>query len=124
MSHRASKLISKPLGKRFSKKVASISCFNSDFCRELHPRSFRGILRLKYLAYFRTNNEIVRTKTQQLYFENFNSDSKLYIYSKYSKHWLYLLAYTIDCDCNKIFNHGLFLSLFQVLGVKIHSQLN
>ena len=30
-----------------------------------------------------------------------------FIYPKYSKHWPYLLAYTIDCDCSKMLNHGL-----------------
>ena len=41
------------------------------------------------------------------------------IYPKYSKHWPYLLACTIDWDCSKILNHGfnhgffiLFLKLF------------
>ena len=42
--------------------------------------------------------------------------SELYIPSKYSKHWPYPLASTINCDCSKILNHvlshGLFLSRF------------
>ena len=29
------------------------------------------------------------------------------IYPKYSKHWPYLLAYTLHCDCSKILNNGL-----------------
>ena len=33
--------------------------------------------------------------------------SKLYIYPKYSKHWLSTVADTINCVCNKILNHGL-----------------
>ena len=41
------------------------------------------------------------------------------IYPKYSKHWPYTVAHTIDCVCSKMLNHGsnhgLFLSLFKVL---------
>ena len=33
------------------------------------------------------------------------------IYHKYSKHRFYLLTHSMDCDCSKILNHGLFLSL-------------
>ena len=29
------------------------------------------------------------------------------VYLKYSKHWPYTVAYTIDCVCSKMFNHGL-----------------
>ena len=29
------------------------------------------------------------------------------IYAKYSKHWPYTVAHTIDCVCNKMLNHGL-----------------
>ena len=40
------------------------------------------------------------------------------IYPKYSKHWPYLLAATIDCGSSKILNcglnHGLLLLLFKV----------
>ena len=36
---------------------------------------------------------------------------------EYSKHWPYTVAYTIDCVCSKMLNHGLnhglFLSLFE-----------
>ena len=50
------------------------------------------------------------------------------IYPKYSKQRPYLLTSTMDCGCSKIsnrgLNHGLFLSLFQVFGVKIHFKLN
>ena len=39
------------------------------------------------------------------------------IYPKYSKHWSYTLAHTINCVCSKMLNHGLnhglFLSLFK-----------
>ena len=39
------------------------------------------------------------------------------IYPKYSKHWHYTVAYTIDCVSSKMLNHGLnhgiFLSLFK-----------
>ena len=80
----------------------------------------------KYFAYFRTNNEIVH-KNKATLFWKFQLRLKV-IYRKYTKHWSYLLAYTMDCDCSKILshglNHGLFLSLLQVLGVKIHSKLN
>ena len=45
------------------------------------------------------------------------------IYPKYSKHWPYILAYTMDCDWSKMLNHGLnhglFLSFFNFF-VKIH----
>ena len=34
------------------------------------------------------------------------------IYPKYSKHWLYFLASSIESGCSKI-NHGLFLWLFK-----------
>ena len=33
------------------------------------------------------------------------------IYPKYSKHWPYTVAHTIDCVCSKILNHGLNLGL-------------
>ena len=39
------------------------------------------------------------------------------IYPKYSKHWPYTVAHTIDCVCSKMlshgFNHGLFFFNFQ-----------
>ena len=45
-------------------------------------------------------------------------------YPKYSKHWPYTVAYTIDCVCSKILNHGLnhglFLSLFKFISCPIH----
>ena len=41
------------------------------------------------------------------------------IYPKHSKHWPYIVAYTIDCLCSKMLNHGsnhgLFLSLFKLI---------
>ena len=50
------------------------------------------------------------------------ADSKLYISPKYSKHWPYTVASTIDwpyavvstidCGCNKILNHGLDYGVF------------
>ena len=44
------------------------------------------------------------------------------IYSKYSKHWPYTVAYTIDCVFSKMLyhglNHGLFLSLFKLFVCK------
>ena len=50
------------------------------------------------------------------------------IYPKYSKHWSYTVAHTIDCVCSKMLNHGLnhelFLSLFKFFWMKIHSKLN
>ena len=51
-------------------------------------------------------------------FMNFHTNSKV-IYPKYSKHWPYTVAYTIDCVCSKVLNHGLnhglFLSLFKLI---------
>ena len=46
------------------------------------------------------------------------------IYPKYSKHWPYTVASTIDCGCSKMLNHGLnhgfFLSLFKLIPCHIH----
>ena len=46
------------------------------------------------------------------------------IYTKYSKHWLYTVANTIDCVCSKMLNHGLnhglFISLFKLVPCPIH----
>ena len=42
------------------------------------------------------------------------------IYRKYSKHWLYSVAHTIDCVCSRMLNHGLFLSLFKLIPCPIH----
>ena len=49
------------------------------------------------------------------------------IYSKYSKHWPYTVAHTIDCVCRKMLNHGLkfkscffFHSLFTLIPCPIH----
>ena len=43
---------------------------------------------------------------------------------KYSKHWPYSVAYTIDCVCSRMLNdglnHGLFLSLFKLIPCPIH----
>ena len=48
------------------------------------------------------------------------------IYTKYSKHWP--VAYTIDCVCSKMLNHGLnhglFLSLLKLIPCPIHWILN
>ena len=48
----------------------------------------------------------------------FHTSSKV-IYPKYSKHWLYTVAHTIDCVCSKMLNHGLnhglLLSLFKLI---------
>ena len=47
-----------------------------------------------------------------------NGDVKV-IYPKYSKHWPYTVASTIDYGCSKMLNHGLnhefFLSLFKLI---------
>ena len=44
------------------------------------------------------------------------------IYPKYFKHWLSIVAHTIDCMCSKILshglNHGLSFSLFKFFGWK------
>ena len=46
------------------------------------------------------------------------------IHPKYSKHWPYTVAKTIDCLCSKMLNHGLnnglFLSLFKLIPCPIH----
>ena len=46
------------------------------------------------------------------------------IYPKYSKHWPYTVAHTIDCVCSKMLNHGLnhglFLSIFKLIPCPIH----
>ena len=42
------------------------------------------------------------------------------IYHKYSKHWPYTVAHTIDCVCSKMSNHGLFLSPFKLIPCPIH----
>ena len=42
----------------------------------------------------------------------------LEIYPKYSKHWPYYVAQTIDCVCRKLnhgLNHGVFLSLSKLI---------
>ena len=45
-------------------------------------------------------------------------------YLKYSKHWPYTVAHTIDCVCSKMLNYGLnyglFLSLFKLIPCHIH----
>ena len=46
------------------------------------------------------------------------------IYTKYSKHWPYTVAHTLDCVCSKMLihglNHGFFLSLFKLISCPIH----
>ena len=46
------------------------------------------------------------------------------IYPKYSKHWSYTVAHTINCVCSKMLNHslnhGLFLSLFKLIRCPMH----
>ena len=46
------------------------------------------------------------------------------IYPKYSKHWPYTVAHTIDFMCSKMldhgWNHGFFLSLFKLISFPIH----
>ena len=59
----------------------------------------------------------------------FAPNPKLYVYPKYSKHWLSVssVAHTIDCVCSKILNHGIkswvIIFTFQVFWVKKHSKL-
>ena len=49
------------------------------------------------------------------------------IYTKSSKHYPCTVAYTIDCVCSKMLNHGLnhglFLSLFKLIPCPIHIEL-
>ena len=56
-------------------------------------------------------------------FTHFSVLSKV-IYTKYTKHWPYTVAHTIDCVCNKMVNHGLnhelFLSLFKLITCPIY----
>ena len=51
------------------------------------------------------------------FFSNIHLSSKV-IHLKYSKHWLYTVASTIDCGSSKLLNHGLnhgvFLPLFKL----------
>ena len=46
------------------------------------------------------------------------------IYPKYSKHWPFTVAHTIDCVCSKMLNHGInhgiFFSLFKLILCPIH----
>ena len=46
------------------------------------------------------------------------------LYPKYSKHWSYTLAHTINCVWSKmlnhVLNHGLFLSVFKIIPCHIH----
>ena len=46
------------------------------------------------------------------------------IHPKYSKHWPYTVAHTIDCVCSKMLNHGLnhglFLLLFKLIPCHIY----
>ena len=39
-----------------------------------------------------------------------------FIYPKYSKHWSYLLAASMNYGCSKMLSHGLFISLFKFYG--------
>jgi hypothetical protein len=42
------------------------------------------------------------------------------IHTKYSKHWPYTVAHTIDCVCSEMLNHGLHISLFKLKPCHIH----
>ena len=60
-----------------------------------------------------------------LFFSLFKYHFQVYIkviHTKYSKHWPYTVAHTIDCVCRKILNHGLnhglLFSLFKFFGWK------
>ena len=54
-------------------------------------------------------------------------DTLKVIYPKYSKHWPYTVAHTIDCVCSKMLhhglNHGLFLILFSSLYTATYIEL-
>ena len=54
---------------------------------------------------------------QGTYRTKIGADIKV-IHTKYSKHWAYTVAHTIDCVCIKMLNHGLnhglFISLFKL----------
>ena len=41
-----------------------------------------------------------------------NKPATKVIYPKYSKHWTYTVAHTIDCGCSKMISHGLNHELF------------
>ena len=65
--------------------------------------NFKFQLRLLSRTYIHVHSEEFSKKTMKLFAEkHFNSDSC----PKYSKHWLYLLTYTMDCDCSKILIHS------------------
>jgi hypothetical protein len=51
--------------------------------------------------------------------KSFNAQFKV-IHPKYSKHWPYIVAHTIEFVCSKMLNHGLFLSLFKLIPCPIY----
>ena len=66
---------------------------------------------------------VVNCSDQQLFLQNLLVQCKV-IYPKYSKHWPYTVASTVNCGCSKMLNHGLnhgfFLSLFKLIPWPIH----
>ena len=55
---------------------------------------------------------------KKFFFKNIVASAKV-IYPKYSKHWFYTMAHTINFVCNEMLNHdlnhGFFLSLFKLI---------
>jgi hypothetical protein len=73
---------------------------------------FRGHL----VHYLPIVHVYIEKSTNHLAYLNLTVHKYKVIYLKYSKHWLCTVAYTIDCVCSKMLNHGLnhglYLSLF------------
>ena len=65
-----------------------------------------------------------RGKSHITYIQNTNAPLVKVIHPKYSKHWSYPLAHTIDCVCSKMLiyglNHGLLYSLFKLIPCHLH----
>ena len=63
------------------------------------------------------------SKPTKIFFTQLFVHNKV-LYPKYSKHWSYTVASTIDCGCSKMLNHGLnhgfFLSLFKLIPCPIN----
>ena len=71
--------------------------------------------------------DIIFTSYRNIYFTqpDWNVEALVkVIYPKYSKHWPYTVASTIDCGCIKMLNHGLYhgflLSPFKLIPCPIH----
>ena len=108
-------------------RLASSSVFSRWYIQDRMRASY--ILSRDHISFFRQT--AVRSCDSTIEFLPFifstNSFSSLifqqlfkFIYPKYSKHWPYTLAHTIDCVCSKMLDHGLFLSLFKLIPCPMH----